>query len=539
MPVLSLLIFLPLVFGAALLPFLNVAGVRVFRISTLVCCGIQLLISTYIFTGASFQNGGINNPEQFQWTENHSWLDINLGSPVRLQANYLLGVDGLSAGMVWLSGIVMFIGALASFNIKKSEKGYYLLYLLLSSAVFGCFLALDFLLFYLFFEFMLLPMYFLIGIWGGERREYAAIKFFLYTLFGSLLILLGMVGLCMSTGWNADGQITHTFSLISMADSANFLPGSLLHPDSNILILGIPARKLAFLLLFIGFAVKLPVIPLHTWLPDAHVEAPTPVSAVLAGILLKIGGYGLMRIPFSIFPEQVHALAWGIGLLGVACIVYAGLCALAMHDLKKMVAYSSISHLGFVVLGLASCTPEGIAGAQYQMFSHGIISALLFLLVGVFYDRTHDRTIENFGGLYARIPAYTALLAFALFASLGLPAFSGFIAELLVLLGAFSASVNNAEHGALLSVWMAPVAATGIILAAGYWLWTLQRMFFGKLWARNGEEMLLKLTPMKPIEWLCTLPLAALTLFFGLFPQVFLNRIAGATEKLASIINAF
>ncbi|MBA4058219.1 MAG: oxidoreductase, partial [Marivirga sp.] len=382
----------------------------------------------------------------------------------------------LSLPLVILSVFVMLIATISSWSVEKNIKGYFILLLILNAAIIGSFTALDFLLFYLFFEFMLLPMFFLIAIWGGPRREYASIKFFLYTLFGSILILIVMIGLYISVhDPSVSGRLVHTFNVLYMADPVNFISNSLLDPN-NIRHIGFyDARHWAFLLLFFGFAIKLPMVPLHTWLPDAHVEAPTPVSVILAALLLKIGGYGLARIAFPIFPEAAVYFGWFVGLMGVISIIYGGLNAMSSKDLKRLIAYSSISHMGFVLLGFASLTPEGVAGSVYQMFSHGIISAMLFLLAGVIYDRTQNRMIANYSGLSGKMPAYTAMILIAFFASMGLPGFSGFIAEIMIFLGAFK---SNSIHGPLHES-LAIIATLGLVLGAMYYLWTLQRMFFG------------------------------------------------------------
>ena len=562
----SLLIFAPLV-SILLILFLPERFKNWYKYISLATALVILFLSivlTLNFSNSGKKLAGINNISEFQYVEKVDWIGLKLGNLGKISIDYFIGIDGLSISMVLLSGLVLVLAVLASWNEEKSLKGYHILFLILCSSIIGCFVALDFFLFYLFFELLLLPMYFLIGMWGGPRREYASIKFFLYTLAGSLLILLVMIALCFSvidpaeTAVNmglaketslatpevvakvqqllkqsAIGQdkLVHTFNMIYMMDQANYIPDSILHSLSGMTLCGHSMRLIAFLALIIGFIIKLPSVPFHTWLPDAHVEAPTAISVILAAILLKVGAYGILRVPYSMFPEGGVYFASLIGWVGVVSIIYGAFNALAMRDIKKMIAYSSVSHMGFVLLGIASMTPEGVNGSVFQMFSHGILSALLFLLAGVIYDRTHDRNIDSYRGLASRMPYYTILVTIAFFASLGLPGFSGFIGELFVLLGAF----NSSKFNGLLSKWQAAIAAIGILLGAVYYLWTLQKMFFGKFWTRKPHYWA-KMTDLTHREFLVLLPLVALTIILGLYPGLLFDLISPAVAKLVDVV---
>ncbi|MBL7857202.1 MAG: NADH-quinone oxidoreductase subunit M [Cyclobacteriaceae bacterium] len=519
---LSLIIFTPLL-AALVALFIPARAGRYFRLVTLAASLIQLAILIIIFLQYQRGSGAI------QLIEKQNWISLDLGSWGILKAEYFLGVDGLSLPLVALAVLVMLIATVSSWSIEKNVKGYFILFLILNCAIIGSFVALDFLLFYLFFEFMLLPMFFLIGIWGGPRREYASIKFFLYTLLGSILILIVMIGLYLSVNDPASsGQFVHSFNLVTMSDPTNFISFSVLDPNNPWSIGPLHARMWAFLLLFIGFGIKLPMVPLHTWLPDAHVEAPTPISVILAALLLKIGGYGLMRIAYPIFPEAAINFSWLVGLVGVVSIIYGALNAIASKDLKRLIAYSSVSHMGFVLLGLASLTTEGVAGSVYQMVSHGIISAMLFLLAGVLYDRTHDRLITNYSGLATKMKSYFAFVLIGFFASLGLPGFSGFIAEIMVFLGAFKS--------ALLHESLAITATLGLVLGAGYYLWAIQRMFFGPFYFKgDATKILYDLTSR---EYLMLISLALITLGFGIYPQPLLDFINPFARHFAETVIA-
>ena len=485
---------------------------------------IQLIMALVIYAGFDWTMPGVTDESTLQFVEKVRWIELS-GLPIigDLRIDYFMGIDGISAPMILLTAIVCFVATFASWSIKKAQKGYFAMYLLLDLGMMGLFCALDFFLFFVFWEIMLLPMYFLIGIWGGPRREYAAIKFFIYTFFGSVFILLAMIGLYLSTG---------TFNLIELTNAEIF------RPDSIFAGLNTTWRYLAFIGLLVGFAIKVPTFPFHTWLPDAHVEAPTPISVILAGVLLKMGIYGMLRICFPIFPDAFAYFQWWIALIGIIGIVYGGLCALGQHkvggrDLKKMIAYSSVSHMGYVVLGVAALNVHGISGGIMQMFSHGLITSMLFLIVGVIYDRAHTRCMDDFGGLANKMPIYTAFMAVSFFAAIGLPGTSGFVAEVMCFIGGFNTFP-------VLTI----IAGSGIVIGAGYMLWALQKVFFGKpnpKWEGPWDptKKYYKTDDVNWVEVVSLAPLAIIIIVVGVQPHLILNMMTTSVNHLINFMQPF
>jgi NADH-quinone oxidoreductase subunit M len=484
---------------------------------------IQLIFAIIIFINYNRALTGVNDVSTFQFVERMTWIDANFPVIGHIKIEYFLGIDGLSAPMVLLTAIVCFVAVFPSFVIEKGVKGYFAMYLLLDTGMMGVFVALDFFLFYVFWELMLLPMYFLIGIWGGPRKEYAAIKFFIYTLVGSVFMLLVMIGLYYSVG---------SFSILDMMNPNNY------KPDSIFAGMHTTIRYIAFMALFIGFAIKVPSVPFHTWLPDAHVEAPTPISVILAGVLLKMGTYGMIRIAFPIFPDAVGYFQSLIAWVGMISIIYGALCALGQHkvgqrDFKKLIAYSSVSHMGYVVLGLASMRPEGISGAIFQMFNHGTITSMLFMIVGVIYDRAHTRGLDEFGGLANKMPVYTGIMMVAFFAAIGLPGLSGFISEAMVFLGSFNTYP-----------YLTIASGLGIILGAAYMLWALQKVFFGKLperwnkpWDPTGKKF-----PGDDLiarEYAALVPLAIIIIYLGVYPAPMLDLMNASVNHFVEFMKPY
>lgn len=518
-PILSLITFLPII-GMIIVLLLPKEQQNSVRMTTLLITGFQFILSVVMIMNFNYSSAGIFDQSSFQFVEKFRWIEIPGISWIgTVKVDYFLGIDGISAPMVLLTSLVCFIATLSSWNISKSIKGYFALFLLLDTGMMGVFVALDFFLFYIFWEIMLLPMYFLIGIWGGPRKEYAAIKFFIYTLLGSVFMLLVMIGLYFSAHETlADGTKVFTFNLLALTDLSNYTADGILSPLN-------PEnwRLVAYIGLFIGFAIKVPMFPFHTWLPDAHVEAPTPISVILAGVLLKLGTYGMLRISFPIFPEVTQQLAWYIGLFGMINIIYGAFCALAQRDFKKLIAYSSVSHMGYVLLGIASLSTTGVNGAIFQMFNHGTITAMLFLIVGVIYDRAHTRGINDFGGLATHLPIYTGFVTVAFFAAIGLPGMSGFISEALVFVGSFGDSTIRT---------FAIISTLGILLGAAYMLWTLQRIFFGKM-----NEKWNDLKDLDKREYAMLIPLTIIIIALGVYPSAVLDIMNTSVNTLVEFIS--
>jgi NADH-quinone oxidoreductase subunit M len=479
------MIFLPTLVAVLLLFFPNSKD-KWIKWGGLIGTALPLILSVQLYTNFN------TNTTDYQFVEKLEWIPT-------FNIQYFLGLDGISITLVLLSALLFFVAMIVSWHIEKMTKAYVCLFLLLETGVLGTFLALDLFLFFVFWELTLLPMYFLIGIWGGPRRQYAAIKFFLYTMFGSVLMLLGIIAMYYEAG---------TFAMPAMFALEEIT---------------IMSPKVLYLMFAIGFAVKIPIFPFHTWLPDAHVEAPTPISVILAGILLKMGAYGFFRIAFPFFPDAALYFSWLLALLGLINIIYGSLCAMAQEDLKKLVAYSSIGHMGYMLLGMASFVEVGLKGGHMQMFTHGLSSGLLFLLVGVVYQRAHHRNISGFGGLASQMPYYAGFMCLATFAGLGLPGLAPFISEALSFVGAFYAESTRIY---------AIIGISGILLTASYMLWMFQRIFFGEVNEENAD-----LPDINYREMIAAAPLMILLVVFGVYPMAYFNLINESLMKLQNMIH--
>lgn len=446
----------------------------------------------------------------FSFEQNVSWIGA-------IGARYHVGVDGISLWLVLLTTLLMPIAVLSSWTaIKKRQLSYYIFLLLLESAMIGVFVSLDLLLFYLFFEASLVPMFLLIGIWGGERRIYAAVKFFIYTAVGSLLMLVGIIALYYLC---ADQLGQGTFDYVVILTALN---------EGRLVIPARPTEALLFAAFAVAFCIKVPLWPLHTWLPDAHTEAPTAGSVILAGVLLKMGTYGLMRFNLALFPTVSRQAAWLMITLAVIGIIYGALVAMVQPDVKRLVAYSSVSHMGFVVLGLFSFTELGMQGALYQMLNHGVSTGALFLFVGFIYERRHTRMINDFGGLSTPMPWFATLFVIASLSSIGLPFLNGFVGEFLIMIGSWTS--NAISHA-----WIATMlAATGVIWAAVYMLWMLQRVLFGRV--TNPENATLRDLNAREVGLL--VPLLLLMLLMGVYPRPFLDRSRASVEAVRARVAA-
>ncbi|TPK66882.1 NADH-quinone oxidoreductase subunit M [Mesorhizobium sp. B2-3-3] len=486
-PILSLVTFLPLV-GVLLILFINDDSEnarRNIRAIALLTTAFTFIISLFIWTGFDNSQAG------FQFVEKAAWLDSGI--------SYHMGVDGISMLFVILTTFLMPLCILASWDaIEKRVKAYMIAFLLLETLMIGVFCALDIVLFYVFFEAGLIPMFIIIGVWGGKRRVYASFKFFLYTLAGSVLMLLAIMAMFYQSGTtDIPTLLTHSF----------------------------PANMQTWLWLafFASFAVKMPMWPVHTWLPDAHVEAPTAGSVILAAILLKMGGYGFLRFSLPMFPLASEMFAPLVFTLSVVAIIYTSLVALMQEDMKKLIAYSSVAHMGFVTMGIFALNQEGVQGAIFQMLSHGLVSGALFLCVGVIYDRMHTREIAAYGGLVNNMPKYATVFMVFTMANVGLPGTSGFVGEFLTMLGVFR--VNT---------WVAFFAATGVILSAAYALWLYRRVIFGAL----TKDSLKGLLDLSAREKAIIYPLVVLVIFFGVYPAPVFDATAQSVKSLVTNVTA-
>ncbi|MBI5197242.1 MAG: NADH-quinone oxidoreductase subunit M [Nitrospirae bacterium] len=491
-PILTWITFVPLI-GAALVLLIPRTREALIKWVSLVFTAIHFGLAILLLTAFNPDIGGMKLGaihSGMQFVERVPWIP-NLG------ISYHVGVDGLSILMVLLSSLISLIAIISSWTVSDRVKEYFFLFLTLETGMMGVFVSLDLFLFFIFWEVMLIPMYFLIGMWGGPRRKYAAIKFFLYTLIGSIFMLVCFIALYLVGG--------NTFDLLELMQHVPY-PFYFALP--------------VFIALFIGFAIKIPLWPFHTWLPDAHVEASTAISVILAGVLLKMGTYGILRICYPLFPDIAVMAAIPMAIMAVVNIIYGAFLALNQTDFKKLVAYSSISHMGIVLLGMATFTDHGFHGALLQMFNHGTVTAMLFLLAGVIYDRAHTRDMNLFGGLGVNMPKYNGVMAVAAFAALGIPGLSIFVGEFLSFLGAFESPIPN-------MLWFAVLATTGMVITTGYIVWLLQRIYYGTLNPRWAG-----LPDLDTREILMLTPLVLVAFFLGVYPGPALDLMSATMNGL-------
>ncbi|PKL86554.1 MAG: Fe-S-binding domain-containing protein [Ignavibacteriae bacterium HGW-Ignavibacteriae-1] len=499
MATLLLTLFIPLA-GSLLLLFFKKDNIQAIKYTALGISLFTFLISLFLFFSFDSANPG------FQFVVEMVWIQA-------FDAGFRVGVDGMSMLLVMLTTFITPIAILSSFgSIEKRHKEYYVMILLLQFAMTGVFVALDLFLFYIFWEIILIPMYFIIGIWGGKDKLYAAIKFFLFTVVGSLFMLVAVVYLGYYVGSEIlQMQSGFTSNFLIIKDLGSAIPYDV--------------QKWLFWGFALSFLIKVPIFPLHTWLPDAHTEAPTPGSVILAGVLLKMGTYGLIRFNLEMFPQAAMNYASVISVLAVIGIIYGALVAMVQTDVKRLVAYSSVSHLGFVVLGIFSMTVEGIQGAVIQMVNHGLSTGMLFLCVGVLYERRHTREISEYGGIARVMPNFTVFFAIAMLASVGLPGLNGFVGEYLTLIGAFKSPILN-------SYWYTIIGTTGVIFAAVYLLWMFQRVMFGT----NDNPKNYNLKDMNKREWAMMVPIVIFIVWIGVYPSTFLKISENSTRLLVNKI---
>ncbi|MEQ1921023.1 MAG: NADH-quinone oxidoreductase subunit M [Pyrinomonadaceae bacterium] len=464
----------------------------------------------FLVSLALFSKSAIAGPSGYFFEKNVPWIKA-------IGTNYHIGVDGLSFWLVILTTFIMPIAVLSTWHaVEKKRTAFYIFLLLLESAMIGVFVSLDLLVFYLFFEASLVPMFFLIGIWGGDNRIYAAVKFFIFTALGSLLMLVAIIALFFL--YADQTGLGGSFDLIAIMNAMK--TGTLVIPPQT--------GTLLFLAFALAFSIKVPLFPFHTWLPDAHTEAPTAGSVILAAVLLKMGTYGLMRFNFGLFPDQSREWAWLFIALAIVGIIYGALVAMVQPDVKRLVAYSSVAHMGFVILGMFSFTESGMQGALYTMLSHGVTTGALFLLVGFIYERRHTREITAFGGLSSPMPIYATIFVITTMASIGLPFLNGFVGEFLIMVGMFQSQVLAITTSVNWNVIATMFAGTGVIFAAVYLLWMVQRVFFGKVTVDKNKG----LADLSWREIGLMVPLLFLMVYMGVFPKPFLARSESAIKAI-------